>query len=169
MKAALLSGPVTVADLMAQAHAIEREAEQRYLDFADILENHNNPEVAQVFRSIAREEHEHAHRIRERMGWRSAPDVPRVPPGAHVPELERAHYLMQPWHVLHLAIEAERAAHDLFAAIVRESTDPAVGEAAAQLQADESEHIAMLEAWLARVPLPDTGWDEDPDPPRYTD
>ena len=169
MKAALLSGPVTVEDLMAQAHAMEREAEQRYLDFADILENHNNPEVAQVFRSIARQEQEHASRIRERMGWRGGPGLAHAPRGPHVPELERAHYLMQPWHVLQLAIEAEQAAHDFFASIVRESTDPGVTQAASELQAEEREHIAMLQVWLGRVPLPQAGWDEDPDPPRYTD
>lgn len=169
MKAALLSGPVTVEDLMAQAYAMERDAEQRYLEFADILENHNNPEVAQVFRSIAHQEQEHAHRIRERMGWRGSPGGPDAPRGPHVPELERAHYLMQPWHVLQLAIEAERAAHDFFAAIVRESSDRAVTEAATQLQAEEREHIAMLETWLGRVPLPQAGWDEDPDPPRYNE
>lgn len=168
MKAALLSGPVTVEDLMAQAHAMEREAEQRYLEFAEILENHNNPEVAQVFRSIARQEQEHAHRIRERMGWRGSPGAPHAR-GTHVPELERAHYLMQPWHVLQLAIEAEQAAHDFFASIARETTDPGVAEAATELQADEREHIALLESWVARVPLPQAGWDEDPDPPRYTE
>jgi rubrerythrin len=169
MKAALLTGPVTVEDLMSQAYAMERDAEQRYLEFADILENHNNPDVALVFRFIAKQEQQHAQRIRERMGWSGSAGVPRATRGAHVPELEQAHYLMQPWHVLQLAIEAERAAHDFFAAIVRESHDPGVTEAARELQAEEGEHIAMLEEWVARVPPPQAGWDEDPDPPRYTD
>jgi hypothetical protein len=44
-----------------------------------------------------------------------------------------------------------------------------VRKAALELQAEEAEHVALVQAWLAKVPAPDPDWAVDPDPPRYTD
>ena len=41
--------------------------------------------------------------------------------------------------------------------------------AALELQAEEHEHVELVRAWLAKVPVPDGDWANDPDPPRYTD
>ena len=41
------------ADFMARAYALELEASERYAQFADQLETHNNPEVAKLFRKLA--------------------------------------------------------------------------------------------------------------------
>ena len=45
-----LQGPQTLEDFMAQALVMEREAVERYTEFADALEMHNNSEVAKLFR-----------------------------------------------------------------------------------------------------------------------
>jgi hypothetical protein len=34
---------------------------------------------------------------------------------------------------------------------------------------EEREHVRLIEAWLARFPAPDAGWDEDWDPPNVVD
>ncbi|AMO25276.1 hypothetical protein UC35_05815 [Ramlibacter tataouinensis] len=154
--------------MLVQAHALESEAAQRYLEFAEIMESHNNGEVAQMFRAIAAQEAEHAEHIRLRIHGRGAlPPRERRTPA--VAELEQAHYLMQPWHVLQIAIQAERRAYDFYASVAQVSGCDELRKTATQLQAEEQQHIAMLEQWLARVPVPATGWDDDPDPPRYTD
>jgi rubrerythrin len=44
-----------------------------------------------------------------------------------------------------------------------------IRKAARTLQAEERAHVALVEAWLAKVSKPDADWAEDPDPPRYTD
>jgi rubrerythrin len=77
------------------------------------------------------------------------------------------HYLMHPWHALQMALQAEQRAHDFFAKLVESCQREDVRNAARQLQADESEHITLLQSWLQRVPAPPPGWDDDPDPPRY--
>jgi rubrerythrin len=168
MKPAPSSGPRTVEELLIEAHALESEAAQRYVEFADIMDSCNNGEVAQLFRSIAAQEAEHADQIARRIGGGAAPTVRarRIPP---VAEFEQAHYLMQPWHALTIAIEAERRAFDFYASIARTSDSEELRTAATQLQAEEQEHVALLEQWLKRVPVPPTDWDDDPDPPRYTD
>jgi hypothetical protein len=40
----------TMNELMAFAYALEIEAAERYAEFADAMESHNNREVAELFR-----------------------------------------------------------------------------------------------------------------------
>ena len=54
---------------MTQALAMETEAAQRYAEFADAMEMHNNREVAALFRKMADIEGRHAQQIMAEMGW----------------------------------------------------------------------------------------------------
>ena len=165
MSAAERTAALTLEQLMAQAHALECESEQRYLELADILAIHNNREVADLFRSIAAQEGEHAAQIRQRMGWDgTSPHPARISPS--LPDLDRVHYLMQPWHVIQIALESERKAHAFFGQLAAACEPGALREAARELQAEEAGHVALLEEWLDRVPVPTADWDHDPDPPR---
>jgi len=167
--------PQTLPEFMAQALMMEREAVDRYTQFADALEMHNNNEVAALFRTMAGYEAKHAERIMAEMGWKEAPVVPRSAlfgPGMEDPEtapFDEVHYLMQPWHALQLALAAEKRAQAFFAVLARMATNEAVRLAALELQAEEAEHVALVQDWIAKVPPPDPDWALDPDPPRYTD
>ena len=44
--------PATLAEVMAQALGIERDAAERYSSLADVMEVHNNREVAELFRKM---------------------------------------------------------------------------------------------------------------------
>ena len=61
--------PRTLADVMAQALAMEREAIQRYNALADVMEVHHNRDVEALFRSMAKIEAKHAAQIMAEMGW----------------------------------------------------------------------------------------------------
>ncbi|HEY0822639.1 MAG TPA: ferritin family protein [Ramlibacter sp.] len=169
MSSQAAAAPRTLDELMAHACAFEREAVERYTEFADVLETHNNREAAALFRQLATQEARHAEELMRSMGWQQPPAPPprqQVPLGA---DLQQAHYLMHPWHALQVALEAEHEAHDFFAALVARSDSEEVRRAALRLQAEEREHIALLQGWLAKVPEPPPDWDQDPDPPRYLD
>jgi rubrerythrin len=167
--------PLTLEQFMAQALAMEREAQERYTEFADALEMHNNQEVANLFRTMAGYEAKHAEQIMAEMGWTDAPSVaPHLVQalGRDAPEampIDEVHYLMQPWHALQLALAAEKRAQAFFAVLARMATTEPVRRAALELQAEETEHVALVQAWLAKVPAPEHDWANDPDPPRYTD
>ncbi len=170
-----MSAPRTLEAFMAQALAMELEAVARYTEFADAMEIHNNQDVAAMFRTMAGYEGKHAVAIREQMGWTEAtspaPDDHGWP-GFEAPEtvpLEDVHYLMQPWHALHLALEAEQRAVDFFGQLAAATDNDAVRAAALEMQQEEVEHVALVKAWLKKVPEPDPDWDEDPDPPRYNE
>ena len=172
---AIATVPPTLDAFMAQALAMELEAVERYTEFADAMETHNNLEVASMFRTMAGYESKHAEQIMKDMGWTQAP---AVSPASHAwssfdaPEatpIDAVHYLMQPWHALQLALASEQRAEAFFGALADAATDPAVRKAALELQAEEAEHVALVQAWMEKVPRPDSDWAMDPDPPRYTD
>jgi rubrerythrin len=159
---------------LAQAHAMEREAAQRYDELADQMEVHNNAEVAALFRKMAEIERKHAARV---LG--SFPETP-VEGGSPslaigVPELPETisnnelHYLMPPYHALGLALESEQRAVRFFDRIAGSSKDAKVRAAARQLAGEERQHVRLVKEWMQKVPKPAAGWDYDPDPPNYTE
>lgn len=167
--------PPTLDAFMAQALTMELEAVERYTEFADAMETHNNLEVASMFRTMAGYESKHAAQIMQDMGWTESPPVSstsRAWTGFDAPEaapIDAVHYLMQPWHALQLALAAEQRAEAFFGALAAAATTDAVREAALHLQAEEAEHVALVRSWMDKVPQPDSDWAVDPDPPRYTE
>jgi rubrerythrin len=167
--------PGTLEDFMAQALQMELDAAQRYNEFADMMETHNNLEVGQWFRKMAVIEGKHATQIMAEMGWKESPQGRLRGPifeGFETPEtapIDEVHYLMRPWHVLQLALANEERAERFFARLVSLATVESVRKAALELQQEEAEHVQLVKAWMQKVPQPDSNWAEDPDPPRYDD
>lgn len=167
--------PQTIEQLMAQVLAMEREAVTRYTELAKMMETHNNLEVARLFRQMAGYEGHHVAQILADMGWSGEAVAARaagVWSAAEGPEsvpIDEMHYLMHPWHALQLALAAEQRAVDFFDALARSAPTEAMRHAAEEMRAEEVEHVALVQAWLAKVPAPDVDWADDPDPPHYID
>lgn len=162
------------ADFMVQAYAMENDARDRYTEFADQMEVHNNTEVAQLFRKLARIEGLHADRIMKEMGWRKPPAAAdawmwrqqEAPESAPTGSL---HYLMQPYHALELALECEQRAASFFTGITRSTAPADVKRIAREMAAEERDHVRLIEDWLKKVEKPRAGWDTDLDPPTYSE
>lgn len=170
------ASPQTIEQLMAQALAMEREAVARYTELAEMMETHNNLEVAALFRQMAGYEGHHVAQILADMGW--ADDIVAAaraggswptPEGPESVPIDEMHYLMHPWHALQLALAAEQRAVAFFDALARGAPTEAMRHAAEEMRAEEIAHVGLVEAWLAKVPRPDEDWAEDPDPPRHVD
>ncbi|MBF0392714.1 MAG: ferritin family protein [Alphaproteobacteria bacterium] len=160
---------------LAHAVALEREAAERYAELADTLEAHHNAEAAELFRRLAHfsrlhqaevEERAKGHALPHLAPWQYKWDEPEGPESAPI---ERTHYLMTPYHVLHLALTNERKGMAYYAKVAAESTDPDIRRMAKEMADEESEHVVMLEEWIKKVPEPDADWDEDTDPPVVAD
>jgi rubrerythrin len=164
----------SAADFMAHAYAMEAEAAERYAEFADSMEMHNNPEVAELFRKLSRIEQRHADQILEQMGWKQSPvtltnvrwEGMEGPETADPTEL---HYLMQPYHALQIALLNEKRARDFFAHLAKVTRDAGVRKGALEMEQDEAEHVRLIEEWLKRTPVPDPNWEADQDPPVLSD
>jgi len=158
------------ADFMARAYAMELEAVERYAQFAEQLDAHNNPGVAEMFRKLSQVESLHAKRILEEMGWPSLPELPvafawETPEGPETAAFESAHYLMQPYHALQIALQCEVQAQRYFENIADGEAPRQVREAAAEMAEEEREHVRLIRDWMKKVPKPRADWDRDPDPP----
>jgi rubrerythrin len=167
-------GKDAYADFMAQAYTMELEATERYAQFAEQLDTHNNRGVAEMFRKLSAIEALHAKRILEEMGWPSLPALPAAfawdpGEGPEAAPLDSIHYLMQPYHALEIALANEERAAHFFGRLADIASLPDIREAAMELRDEERAHVALVKEWMQKVDKPDGDWALDPDPPRYTD
>jgi len=176
--AATATGPAKqragAAEFMAHAYAMEAEAAERYAEFADSMEVHNNREVAELFRKLSRIEQRHADQILEQMGWKQSPAAAanyrwEGTEGPETADPTELHYLMQPYHALQIALLNEKRARDFFAHLAKVTTNAGVRKGALEMQQDEAEHVRLIEEWLKRTPKPDANWEADQDPPMLSD
>ena len=174
-KAGSKAAPVASAsEFMMHAYAMEAEAAERYAEFADSMEVHNNLEVAELFRKLSRIEQRHADQILEQMGWKQSPVASanyrwEGTEGPETADPTELHYLMQPYHALQIAWHNEKRARDFFAHLAKVTTNAGVRKGALEMQQEEAEHVRLIEEWLKRTPKPDPNWEADQDPPVLSD
>ncbi len=164
----------SAADFYVQALAIEMEAAERYTLLAEQMEVHNNRVIADIFRKMAEIEEKHRDEIAQKAGGALAAGLPASfswirPDGPEAMDFRHLHYLMTPYHALTLARHNEERAVEFFEAIERNTADPEIKAAAAEMAAEERKHVAWVDEWLTQYPPPASGWDDDPDPPRNLD
>jgi len=161
-------------EFMSRAYTMELEAIERYGQFAEQLDTHNNREVASLFRKLSQIEALHAQRILEEMRWPSMPALPAAYAweGLEAPEtapFDSLHYLMQPYHALQIALLCESQAQQYYEGIAASRAPRRVRTAAAEMAEEEREHVRLIRAWLSKVPKPPEGWDQDQDPPTISE
>jgi rubrerythrin len=167
-----LSRQMTDLDtFLAYSVALEEEAAERHDELADMMEVHNNPEVAATFRKLAHYSRLHAREIR---GRSKGSDLPRIAPwdfgwetmeGPETADIGEMNYLMNAVQALRVAMGNEQRAHDFYFAISGESPDAEVRALAAEFADEEKEHLTLLEKWLAKMPETTEETVYDPDPP----
>jgi rubrerythrin len=166
-----LSEQMTDLDtFLAYSVALEEEAAERHDELADMMEVHNNPEVADTFRKLAQYSRLHAQEIRDHS---RGSDLPKIAPwdfgwetmeGPETADIGEMNYLMNTAQALRVAMGNERRAHEFYFAISVESPDEDVRALAGEFADEEKEHLALLEKWLAKVPESADEIPFDPDP-----
>ena len=164
------TAPGAYEEFMSRAYAMELEAVERYAQFAEQLDTHNNREVANLFRRLSQIEALHAKRILEEMKWPSmpAPGPAYAWQGLEGPETApfgELHYLMQPYHALQIALQCEAQVQQYYESIAASKAPRRVRATASEMAEEEREHVRLIRAWMSKVPKPAEGWDVDPDPP----
>jgi rubrerythrin len=155
-------------EFLAHAVALEQEAADRYLELADMMEEHRNDAVCVVFRDMTRFSQMHHDEIKARVGaielpqlksweyrWRSSPEV-----GGE----EGFDYLIETYNALKYARQNELRAMQYYRSVAGESTDPEVRRLAIEFANEETGHVAALNKWIALTRRPATTWRDDPDP-----
>ena len=156
----------TLPEFLAHAIALEREAAERYLELADMMEAHRNDDVARLFRDMVRYSRLHHDSIVERAAGITLPVIGawqyrwREPPEAGGDEA--FDYTLKAYDALRYARENELRAMEYYAAVGQASTDDEVRRLAAEFAAEETEHVEALDDWLARTHRPSAPWTADP-------
>ena len=160
----------TLETFLAYSVALEEEAAERHDELADMMDVHNNPEVAATFRKLARYSRLHAQEIRDQS---KSLELPKIAPwdfeweDGEPPETadsDEVHYLMNRAQALRLAMENEQRAHDFYADISRAAPSEAVRALAAEFAEEEKEHLDLLIAWREKIPESEDDMPFDPDP-----
>lgn len=155
----------------AYSIALEEEAAERHDELADMLEVHNNDDVAQIFRKLAHYSRLHATEVRALAGDRT---LPRIAPwdfgwddleGPETANIGDLDYLIAPRRALEVALANERSARDFYAGLGEAGRTDAIRSTAREFALEEAEHVGLLEQWLARTPEDDALAHYDPDPP----
>ncbi len=161
----------TAGELLAHAHQMELDAQERYNYLADQMDMHNNVDLAGLFRELARVEGLHASDILEQMKGMDMPQI-RPPdykwPGSESPEaldMGDMHYMMTPRQALLLALQAEQNAFDFFDHLLKATDDPEIKRFAAEFAEEEQEHVELVHKELKKYPEADERPREDMDPP----
>jgi len=148
---------MSLEELLLHALIMEREAVHRYEQLAKMMDHMGNAKTAKIFTKMSELEAQHAARIEEQIGDHALPIL--TPSeyrwrGLESPENAdsgRVYKLMTPRQAMSLALSCERHAFDFFEDVVNDSTDERVRDIAAELAAEEEQHVAWVEEWLADI------------------
>ena len=148
------------AELYAHAIALEREAAERYAQFAQRMKDEGRDDLAALFGTLAREEGEHLETLERRtegvalpvLGASQYKWLDSGPPESGAREL--VFRLMTPRQALAIALHAEQRAQAFFEHAYWSAADPAVRALAKEMAAEEGEHVALVSRELAATPEP---------------
>ena len=145
-----MPAPIASAEeFYAHALAIEREAAERYAEFAGHFED-RDVTLATLCRRLAALEREHFEELASACERLELPliDVTEycwidgLTP--EVPAREVVYRLTTPLQLLEIALEGELRAHAFFVEVARTAAVRGVRELAAVMAAEESEHVAWV-------------------------
>ncbi len=153
----------SAAELYVHAMAIEREAAERYREFATRMADQGNEELAAVFGKLAAFESEHVKVLQRRTDGVALPslaaDYSWLDAGApQTAAHDLIFRLLTPRQALAIALQAEKRARAFFSHVQRDGTDPALRALAKEMAAEEAGHISLLERALARAHDPFVDW-----------
>ena len=159
---------LNLQDVLDMAVLIEKEAEERYLLFAEQIGKRYPGDAADFFAMMARNEQKHGVDLaeRRRLLFGNAPSrVAGMMKGAEVeaPEMGKAVRYMTPRHALEVALASETKAYEFYdRALANDIQDPGARNLIKDLRDEEAEHQRLLNEMKARYP--DTSkTDYDPD------
>lgn len=145
----------SVETFLAHTIRLEQEAARRFEQLADAMSSCGNRDVGQLFQRLAVFSRMHLSEATARAGFRELPQLGPAEfewPDVESPETA-AIWAADPQigceQALQVALEAESAGLAFYQDILERTRDPEVRRFAREFVAEESQHVAELERWLA--------------------
>lgn len=159
---------LNLQDALDLAILVEEEAQERYLEFVDQMEQHHTPEAARFFASMAENEKKHGEQLRARRRSLFGDLPARVKRSqlwdVEAPDYDQPRALMSVRQAMQVALASETKALDFFVAALPHAHDLSVKELFTELRDEELLHQSLVRD--AMRTLPETG---DPDTSAYED
>jgi len=156
---------LSLMDALDLAILVEDEAQERYQEFAEQMEQHRTPEAAKFFRYMIENEAKHGRELSARRVQRFG-DAPRSVSRAMIfdieaPDYDAARAFMTPRQAMEAAMASEIKAHAFFVAALPSLKDAEVRALFEELRDEELEHQQLVQAELYKL-RPESGLsDED--------
>ena len=147
---------LTLQDALDLALSIEEEAKERYEQFATITGGRYEGDAADMFREMAAYEARHWTEIdaQRRQLFGDAPR--RITPDAlddvEAPDRGAPRVFMSARQAVEVALAAELKAHEFFDEALPQVKDPSVRKLFEELREEEKRHVALVGAWLQKLP-----------------
>jgi rubrerythrin len=149
-------GKLDLRDALDLAILIEEEAGERYLEFAQQLENQHTAEAAEFFRTMVANEAKHGEELSERRKSLFGQAPRRVDRSllwdVEAPEYEQARAFMSHRQALLVALESEKKARAFFADALKHVRDVEVKKLFQELGEEEAVHERLVSAELSKLP-----------------
>ncbi len=161
----------SIEQLLAQAHAMKCESDDRLHDLEHSLREHHNAKAAAVFLQIRAWLKHSINDIEQRA---SAMTLPVIPPWdaqwscaepADCACMEQAHYLMSPQQALKLTLYNEQRFAVFFDHQSQQGATPAIRQTAKELLTQDKKLMAQIQALQDKFDPDDDCKQDDFDPP----
>ena len=159
---------LSMQDALDLAILVEEEAQERYVELAEQLEQHHTPEAAEFFRTMARHEERHGEELRARRQKLFADLPSRVSRSmlwdVEAPDYDESRALMSARQAMGVALRAETKAHEFFVRALPHISDAEVRKLFEELRDEEVVHQNLVREALRHLPR-----GPEPDPEDYVD
>ncbi|HXK12414.1 MAG TPA: ferritin family protein [Vicinamibacteria bacterium] len=156
MAAAVDFASLGLQDALDLAILVEEEAQERYLEFVDQMEQHHTPEAARFFATMARNEEKHGEELRARRRSLFG-DAPRRMKRSmlfdvEAPDYDQPRAFMSARQAMEVALRAETKAHEFFVQAIPHLQDPDVRRLFQELRDEEVLHQNLVRAAMRSLP-----------------
>ena len=159
---------LSLQDALDLAILVEEEAQERYVEFAEQMEQHHTPEAGAFFRTMAQNEAKHGEELRKRRAQLFA-DAPRNVSRSmlwdvEAPDYDETRALMSARQAMGVALRAETKAHEFFVKALPQIENEEVRTLFEELRDEEVLHQTLVREALKNLPRT-----PEPDPESYED
>ena len=162
MAATIDFASLSLQDALDLAILVEEEAQERYLEFVDQMEQHHTPEAARFFATMARNEEKHGQELRARRRSLFGEAPRRVTRAmlwdVEAPDYDQPRAFMSARQAMQVALASETKAHEFFVSALPHVSDPEVKGLFQELRDEEVLHQGLVREAMRSLP---EGDDED--------
>jgi rubrerythrin len=159
---------LSLQDALDLAILVEEEAQERYLEFVDQMEQHHTGEAARFFAAMAKNEQKHGEELRARRHSLFGDAPARMKRSmlwdVEAPDYDEPRAFMSARQAMRVALVSETKAHEFFVNALPHIADPEVKRLFQELRDEEVLHQSLVREALRNLPE-----GEEPDPGDYED